>query len=353
MNKKILKWIAHSPVLSICLGLSLFVGMVSMGESSDKASDKSKKTSDTAPDVVKVNSPAVYPEGVEWDARHNRFLVSSLHKGVVGAVTDDGKYRVIATDTKLIGTVGMELDPIRDRLLVCNSDGGASEKSNKATTGKVAGLAVFKISTGKLIKYVNLVQYKDKDDGHFCNDIAIDKDGTAYITDSFSPVIYKVDRKYKASVLIKDKTFSGPSFNLNGIVIKDDYLLVNKMNSGQLFKIPLKNPKDFNEVKLPEKLEGADGMLWAPDGTLIVIANNNAHVGVKGSAVLNSVFRLSSDDGWKTAMIKGKAPTGDVFATTGTIRNGQIYVMHAMLHVLFNPNTKEHLKEFDIVKYSP
>jgi sugar lactone lactonase YvrE len=304
------------------------------------------------PDVVEFTSPAQYPEGVEWDAAHKRFLVTSLHKGEVGAVKDDGSYSTFATDPRMICSVGIELDPARDRALVCNSDGGAGAKSSKETTGKIAALAVFQLSTGKLIKYVDLA--KDMEGGHFCNDIAIGKDGTAYITDSFSPVVYKVDTDYNASVLVKDEAFTGPAFNLNGIVVKDNYLLVDKMNSGQLFKIPLDNPQSFSEVALPQKLEGSDGMLWAPDGSLIVIANNNAHVGITAATdPLNAVFRLTSDDDWKTAAIKGKASTGDVFATTGTLRDGQIYVSHAMLHVLFDPNTKEQLQKFDIVKYNP
>lgn len=304
------------------------------------------------PEVFKVNSPAQYPEGVEWDETNNRFLITSLRKGEVGAVKDDGSYSTFASDPRMICSVGIELDPARDRVLVCNSDGGAGEKSSKETTGKVAALAVFQLSTGKLTNYVDLA--KGKEGGRFCNDIAIDKDGTAYITDSFSPVIYKVDANYNASELINDETFTGPAFNLNGIVVKDNYLLVDKMNSGQLFKVPLDDPKSFSEVKLPEKLEGADGMLWAPDGSLIVIANNNAHVGVPGATnPLNAVLRLTSDDNWGTAMIKGKASTGDVFATTGTLRNGQIYVTHAMLHVLFNPETKEQIQQFDIVNYNP
>ena len=190
--------------------------------------------------------------------------------------------------------------------------------------------------------------------GHFCNDIAIAPDGTAYITDSFSPVIYKVDTDYKASVFIQDDAFTGPSFNLNGIVIKDNFLLVDKMNSGQLFKIPLDDPKSFSEVKVNENLEGADGLLWAPDGSLILIGNNNAHVGVASSKkALNEILRLSSDDNWQTASITGRQETGDVFASTGTLRDGQIYVTHAMLHVLFNPETKEHKQQFDIVNYNP
>jgi len=324
----------------------------SPGDAEQKPATETPAEKSALPKVVKVNSPAQYPEGIEWDATNNRFLVTSIGKGEVGAVKDDGSYITFSSDPRLICTIGIELDPARDRALVCNSDTGAGEKSSKETAGKVAALAVFQLSTGKLTHYVDLAN--GKEGGRFCNDIAIDKDGTAYISDSFSPVIYKVDTDYNASELINDQAFTGPAFNLNGIVVKDNYLLVDKMNSGQLFKIPLDDPKSFTEVKLPEKLEGADGMLWAPDGSLIVIGNNNAHVGVPESKnPLNAVLRLTSDDNWASAVIKGRASTGDVFATTGTLRDGQIYVSHAMLQVLFNPETKEQLQQFDIVNYNP
>lgn len=329
-------------------------------KTAETGSDSAPATQEAAPAAdtsslaksYQVNSPMQYPEGVEWDATHNRFLVTSIRKGEVGAVQDDGSYSTFATDPRMICSVGIELDPARDRMLVCNSDGGAGEKSSKETTGKVAALAVFRLSNGELIKYVDLAPLVEG--GHFCNDIAIGPDGTAYITDSFSPVIYKVDAEYNASVLIQDDAFTGPSFNLNGIVIKDNFLLVDKMNSGQLFKIPLDDPKSFSEVTVSEKLEGADGLLWAPDGSLILIGSNNAHVGVPASeAALNAVLRLTSDDNWQTATIVGRQDTGDVFASTGTLRDGQIYVTHAMLHVLFNPETKEHKQSFDIVNYNP
>jgi len=349
----------------ICYSLLMFILVATLGACSpSKDEGKSSVEADSKPaaepstektdlpKVIKVNSPSQYPEGIEWDATNNRFLVTSIGKGEVGAVKDDGSYSTFGTDPRLICTIGIELDPARDRALVCNSDTGAGEKTSKETAGKVAALAVFQLSTGKLTHYVDLA--KGKEGGRFCNDIAIDKDGTAYITDSFSPVIYKVDTDYNASEFINDPTFTGPAFNLNGIVVKDNYLLVDKMNSGQLFKIPLDDPKSFSEVKLPEKLEGADGMLWAPDGSLIVIGNNNAHVGVPGSTKpLNAVLRLTSDDNWGSAAIKGRSDTGDVFATTGTLRDGQIYVSHAMLQVLFNPETKEQLQQFDIVNYNP
>ena len=308
-------------------------------------------TKPVTPDVVKFDSASLYPEGVDWDKNNKRFLVTSIRKGEIGSVNDDGTYWVFAKDERMVSSVGIKIDATRDRVLVCNADPGAAEKSSKATTGKLAALASFRLSTGKLIKYIDLA--KGINGGHFCNDLTIDNDGTAYITDSFSPIIYKVDTNYNASVLLNNKTFSGKSFNLNGIVVKDDYLLAVKMNSGQLFKIPLNNPDAFFEVKLKSRIYGADGLAWGPDGNLIVIANNNAHVGATPPTATNKVIKLKSNDSWATATIMGQADTGDVFATTGTIRDGQFYVIHAMLQVLFNPNTKQHLKKFEIRKYNP
>ena len=309
------------------------------------------KKYNTHPDKIKFDSAALYPEGVDWDPKNHRFLVTSIRKGEIGSVKDDGTYWVFAKDSRMVSSVGIKIDAERDRVLVCNADPGAAEKSSKQTTGKLAGLAAFSLSSGKLIQYIDLA--RGIEGGHFCNDLTIDKDGTAYITDSFSPIIYKVDKNYNASVLVNNKTFSGKSFNLNGIVVKDGYLLAVKMNSGQLFKIPLDNPNAFNEVKLKKPVYGADGLSWGPDGSLIIIANNNAYVGATPAIATNKVLKLKSADNWQSAKVLGQADTGDVFATTGTVRNGQFYVIHAMLHVLFNPETKQHLEQFNIVKYNP
>src|SRR3989337_2363951 len=60
--------------------------------------------------------------------------------------------------------------------------------------------------------------------------------------DSFSPIIYRGDTANKASVLLNHKRFTGDGFNLNGLVAKDNYLPVAKMNEGLLFKVPLDKP---------------------------------------------------------------------------------------------------------------
>jgi sugar lactone lactonase YvrE len=300
------------------------------------------------PDAVSFKQAMLYPEGVDWDADRKRFMVTSIRKGIVGTVTDDGAYAVFAQDPRMVSAVGIRIDAERDRVLVCNADPGASEFSTPKTTGKLAALAVFQLSTGKLTNYINLVE--GLEGGHFCNDIVIAKDGTAYISDSFSTMIHKVTLDYKTSVFLDNKIFSGKAFNLNGIVIKDNYLLIDKFNEGLLFKVPLDNPEAFTQVKINEKFDGADGLLWAPDGSLVLIANNSAHGGYPSGVATDKVVKLASTDDWATAQVVGTADTGDVFATTGVVRDGEIYVVYAMLHVLFNPKTEKHIEEFKIVK---
>jgi sugar lactone lactonase YvrE len=323
----------------IGVAVVVFATMLSFGCNKSPQSTSQAAKSEALPDTISFTKPALYPEGVDYDAANHRFLVTSLHEGIVGTVTPDGNYAPLFQDPHMVSAIGLRIDAKRDRVLVCNSDPGVSLHTSKETQGKLAGLAAFKLSTGELIKYVDLGALSDGG-GHFCNDIALDKDGNIYATDSFSPIIYKIDSNYHASILVQDKRFTGQGFNLNGIVVKDNYLIVAKDNSGELFKFPLEDPAKFKEINVGQKLVGADGLVMKSDGSLLVIANANT----------NKVFRLVSDDDWNSAKITTSVDTKDVFSTTGVEINGSVYILNARLNVLFNPKAEKQIDTFDIKK---
>jgi len=137
--------------------------------------------------------------------------------------------------------------------------------------------------------------------------------GNIYITDSLSPIIYKVDTNGTPTVFLENAQLSGGTgFGLNGIVYHPDgYLLVAKSNDGTLFKVPLANPTGFTPVASTQSLVGADGLLLLNSTTLLVVAGNQS-----------TVFRMATTDDWATTRPTGSFATGAVSPTTITSRNG-------------------------------
>jgi sugar lactone lactonase YvrE len=271
---------------------------------------------------IEFKAPTQYPEGIAYSEKTNEFFVSSMRHGTVGVVKD-GKFKPFAKDGQLISSVGMHADPERGRLLVCVSDPGVSEKTSPKTQKKLARLMAFDLKTGKRKASVDLNTLVPEGE-HFCNDIAIDGEGNAYVTDSFSPVIYKVDPAFKPSVFLKDDKFKGQGFGLNGIVHhKDGFLIVAKSDDGTLWKVSAKGPPAAEPIKA-DKLVNADGLALSAAGDLIVIQNEN-----------HQATRLKSTDGWKTAKADKPVALDAAFPTTAVYAGDKLYVDLSHLNELF------------------
>ncbi|KAA9332023.1 SMP-30/gluconolactonase/LRE family protein [Hymenobacter busanensis] len=285
--------------------------------------DDDPETTVGAPDKITVPQAALHPEGVQWDEANKRFLVSSRTQGRIGTVKDDSTYTVLADEPRLISTIGLNLDAGRNRVLAAVSDAGANTtRSTAATLRKLAAVAIFNSTNGSLISYTDLGSKAASYSQHFANDIAVDAQGNAYITDSFAPVIYKLDLQGNATVFLENAQLSGGTgFGLNGIVFHPDgYLLAAKTNDGSLFKIPLNNPVGFTKVVTPATpaLTGADGLLLLDNQTLLVVAGNQS-----------TVYRMRSTDAWANAVGSGSFATGAVSPTTITRRNtADAYVLY-------------------------
>jgi hypothetical protein len=133
---------------------------------------------------------------------------------------------------------------------VAVSDPGAGLRTSPATAGKLAALGIYTLITGTRIKWVDLGGLLPGM-AHFANDLAIDPQGNAYITDSFSPIIYKVDVNGNASVFMANERFATQpgEFGFNGIVFHPSgYLIVAFSKENKLFKFPVANPSGFSEV---------------------------------------------------------------------------------------------------------
>ncbi|SDY51418.1 SMP-30/gluconolactonase/LRE family protein [Hymenobacter psychrophilus] len=282
--------------------------------------DDDMVTAPASPEFLTVRQAALHPEGIQWDEANKRFIVSSRTQGRIGTVKDDSTYTQLADDARLVSTIGLHLDASRNRLLAAVSDaGGNATRTSAATLRKLAALAIFNASTGSLTSYIDLGALRPGVN-HFANDIAVDAQGNAYITDSFAPIIYKVDLQGTASVFLEDPQLSGGTgFGLNGLVFHPDgYLIVAKANDGTLFKVPLATPKTFTRVTTTQSLVGADGLLLLNPQTLLLVSGSQT-----------TVFRLTSTDGWASTTASGSFATGPVSPTTITRRSdADAYVLY-------------------------
>ena len=276
-------------------------------------------------DDIDFTAPTTYPESITWSAHQHEFLVGSVKHGNVGRITPDGRYSVFIHDDRLVSTLGLLVDDKRNTLWVTNADPGPGQRSSDATRGKLAGIATYDATTGKPRAYYDLSALEPG--AHLANDLALDADGNAYVTDSFAPIIYRIDTRGHASIFARDGRFNaGKGFNLNGIVVHPDgYLLVDLTNSGQIFKIDIHDPTKISEVKLPAALTGADGLNLRDPQHLIVVQNSG----------IDRTTELSSTDGWQTARIVRTLKSEASMPTASVTENGKVYVLNSRIDTLF------------------
>ena len=278
---------------------------------------------------IDFNSNELYPEGIAYSKKQNVFFVSSLHYGKIGKVTPKGVYKEFITDKELVSTIGIHANEKTNLLYVCVSDPGVSVKTDAKTQMKLAKVNAYDSTTGKR-KFSTDLGALNPNGGNFANDVDFDKLGNAYVTNSFSPIVYKISPNGKASIFATSDLFKGEGFNLNGIVVyNNQFLIVAKSNSGELFKISLKNPTEITKINT-EPILGADGIFLDAKNELVVISNSK-----------KEVYELKSEDNFASAKIINTATTEMTFPTTGIVANKKYYVLNAKLDEIFNPKANK------------
>jgi sugar lactone lactonase YvrE len=274
---------------------------------------------------ITFTAAQTYPESITWSQRQHVFMVGSVRHGTVGKITPDGQYSVFIHDDRLVSTLGLLVDDRHNTLWVTNSDPGAGERTSDATRGKLAAIATYDATTGKPRAYYDLSAI---DPGaHLANDLVLDAQGNAYVTDSFAPIVYRIDTHGHATAFAQDPRFkTGDGFNLNGIAMHPDgYLIVGNYNSGELFKIDIRDPSKIEQIGLSEALKGADGFNLLDAQHLVVVQN----------AGVDRTVELATTDGWKTATIVRTLKSENSMPTAAVKENGKVYVLNSRIDTLF------------------
>jgi sugar lactone lactonase YvrE len=288
------------------------------------------------PDEIRFTQPGLYPEGVAFDKFNNRFLVSSFGRGTIGAVSFDGNYTPLIEDPDLKSTLGLHIDEARKRIVAAVTDG---------LLGDVAKVGVYDLNTGSRIWLIDLAAIYPGGI-HLADDLTIDPQGNIYITDTKSPVIYKVDMNGNASVFFEDQYFAKPPWvaarvwsGFNGIAYDNDGFLIVAYYAGSavgkpsLVKIPINDQQHFSAVAFdfPATVPdfSLDGILLSRNGKELIGANN------KYLSRPMEIVHLTSNDHWASAKRIETFPTGFTSPTTATSDGKDIFVMYSFLYDIF------------------
>ena len=208
----------------------------------------------------------VFPEGVVYDALTNVFFTGSTRDGTIfrGDLTTGDVTVLSAADPARPAVIGMDLDDA-GRLIVAGGGSGLVSVVNSTSGIPIAQFTIPFLET-------------------FLNDVAIGPDGSAYITDSLNPVLFRLtpENVEIGGELEQFVDFTGTAFeyvdgfNANGIVITDDgsKAIVVQSPTGKLFTVELASGAVAEIALEGEPPTGGDGL--ALDGSVLYVLRNSS-----------------------------------------------------------------------------
>ncbi|WP_328406803.1 SMP-30/gluconolactonase/LRE family protein [Nocardia sp. NBC_00403] len=242
------------------------------GTTTDAAKATDQPAASRISTAYELPSDRAYPEGIAVDTRNGDTYVGSYTNGAIYRATPGARRADIflaeGTDGRKTAN-GLKVDRA-GRLWVIDS---------------TMGVAIYDTGTRALIARFDVSALGP----HMVNDVAITQDGTAYLTDSLSAVVYRVTEAQLADAVAHGgkaeltaqfdmnstiASHKAGSFTLNGIASDDSgrYLLVVDMTAGDLYRIATapNSPDPIRKVamhggdlKYGDGLELHGGTLWA------------------------------------------------------------------------------------------
>ena len=214
-----------------------------------------------------IPGSAVFPEGIAYDQRTQTVFVSSTTNGAIyrGDAGDETLTQFLpgGADGRTTA-IGLEVD----------------DEGHLWVAGGGTGLVfVYDAVSGALIARLSAGGGSSPT---FINDIAVDRNGVGYITDSMRPVIYRVVPNGAGGYTLEPwLPLAGtaiqhvvPGFNLNGIVVSPNgrYLYVVQTNTGKLFQIEIAT-KEIVQLDTGGALFPNGDGLWLHGNSLYVLQN--------------------------------------------------------------------------------
>jgi DNA-binding beta-propeller fold protein YncE len=155
-----------------------------------------------------IKEKDLIPEGIAYNPQDRSFYLSSINKNKIVKITSTGHVSDFSVvGDSLLQVLGMNVDN-SGRLWACNNS------PEHDTVNRMAKIHVYDLKSRKVVKV-----YRISDGSkHLFNDVYINKNGEAYITDSDAGAVYKVTVDGNLEEFVKPGSLRYP----NGITASDD-----------------------------------------------------------------------------------------------------------------------------------
>jgi sugar lactone lactonase YvrE len=304
-------WNTHAG--SACLGVAALALALTCSQAAGAADNRTEVTFPGA---------RAYPESITATS-DGALIAGSLAEGGIfrvppGASTAEIWIPPDSNDS--MSTLGVLADERAGTLWVCSSNLAAFGVPPPGGPKPVA-LKGFDLKTGAAKGSYPLPGNKT-----LCNDMAVGRDGSIYVTDSFQPhVLVLRPGSVTLDAWAEHPGFGGEGANLNGIAIgADGNVYVNTFGSGRLFRIAMgEDGKSgrITQLKPSQPIDHPDGLrAYATNGLLMV----------EGAGRFD-IVRLADGDATIEVVKDGfKGPVSVVQV------GGVAWVLEAQLDTLFN-----------------
>ncbi len=313
--------VAASTDASSSSGAAATDGTSDTGSTSSDSGDATTTAADaTAADTTTGGTPLLdeyllegddmFPEGVAFDPTARAFYVGRLTEAGLTRVDADGTQSVfVPSGPAMLSCAGMKVDDAARRLWVCGSDDAGSSR-----------VYVYGLDDASLLETFDLAQLVDTAS---CNDLALDGEGAAYVTDPPSSAIHRLAVGGDASVWATDPLFDPElmTLGLNGIAVTPDgaAVIVTKFISKQLLRVSMDDPTQIVAVDLSGEPFAGGSLIAGPDG--IVFEGDTLYV-----VFDDVVAEVVPNQDWTTGAVSILMPPTKGLSTA-TVAEGEVYAV--------------------------
>ncbi|MGC4039903.1 MAG: hypothetical protein QM710_03670 [Flavobacterium sp.] len=221
------------------------------------------KVIETSKQVVTLSEKGLHPEGLYYLPKSKKWLATSIRKGkIVSFDIKTGECTDWLKEEKMLSVMALKPDANEEYLWVATAAFKELENFDKTTEGKSEVLKV-NIKTRKIE-----ARYSVKG-SHTFGDLIVAKNGAVYVSDSYAPIIYKVD---KNGISIFNKLADG--FNLQGLALnkEESKLFVADYLKGIAVIDIAKNAKIWLDFPDGSSAKGIDGLVFY-NNSLVAVQN--------------------------------------------------------------------------------